>query len=103
MNHPQSSERIVVGIDGSDAAIHAAKWALAEATSGDIPLRVIHAIAERRPAENAGDESLDIEFGETALRVASAELHAMGEPVKIEAELVQGPPDAALIRESDRA
>lgn len=26
MNHPQSPERIVVGIDGSDAAINAAKW-----------------------------------------------------------------------------
>jgi nucleotide-binding universal stress UspA family protein len=103
MNHPESSQRIVVGIDGSDAAIHAAKWAVAEATSRDIPLRLIHAIAERRPAENAGDESLDIEFGEKALRVACAELHDMGEPVKIEAELLQGPPDSALIKESERA
>lgn len=103
MNHPQPSERIVVGIDGSDAAIDAAKWAVVEATSRDIPLRVIHAIPERRPAENAGDESLDIEYGEAALRVAHAELHAMGEPVKIETELVQGPPDTALIRESGRA
>ena len=31
MDHPQSSERIVVGIDGSDAAIYAAKWAVTEA------------------------------------------------------------------------
>ena len=103
MNYPQPSERIVVGIDGSDAAINAAKWAVAEAISRDIPLRLIHAIAKRRPAENAGDESLDIEYGETALRLASAALHAMGEPVKIEAELVQGPPDSALIKESDHA
>ncbi|MGA8254579.1 MAG: universal stress protein [Mycobacterium sp.] len=37
MNHPQSPQRVVVGIDGSDAAINAAKWAVAEATSRDIP------------------------------------------------------------------
>jgi nucleotide-binding universal stress UspA family protein len=103
MSHPQSSERIVVGIDGSDAAINAAKWAVSEAISRDIPLRLIHAIAERRPAENAGDESLDIEFGETALQFACTELNAMGEPVKIEADLVQGPPDSALIKESVHA
>jgi nucleotide-binding universal stress UspA family protein len=37
MSQPESPEFIVVGIDGSDAAIKAAKWAIAEATSRDIP------------------------------------------------------------------
>ena len=103
MNHPQSPERIVVGIDGSDAAINAAKWAVTEATSRDIPLRLIHAIPERRPDEPAGDESLDIEYGETALRAASAALHAVGEQVKIEADLVHGSPKSVLIDESRHA
>jgi nucleotide-binding universal stress UspA family protein len=103
MNHPQPSQRIVVGIDGSDAAINAAKWAVAEATSRDIPLRLIHAIPERQHGQNLGDETMDIEYGETALRRASAALHAMGEPVKIECDLVQGTPDGALIKESDHA
>jgi nucleotide-binding universal stress UspA family protein len=103
MNHPQSAERIVVGIDGSDAAIRAAKWAVAEAISRDIPLRLIHAIPERRSPENSGDETLDVLYGETALRLASAALHAMDQPAKIEAELVQGPHDSALIKESDYA
>ncbi len=103
MNHPQASERIVVGIDGSDAAINAAKWAVAEAVSRDIPLRLIHAIPERQRGQNLGDETMDIEYGETALRLASAALHAMGEPVKIECDLVQGTPDSALIKESDHA
>ena len=44
MNHPQLPPRIVVGIDGSDAAINAAKWAVAEAISRDVPLRLVHAI-----------------------------------------------------------
>jgi nucleotide-binding universal stress UspA family protein len=92
-----------VGIDGSDAAINAAKWAVTEATSRDIPLRLIHAIPERQPDEPAGDESLDIEYGETALRAASAALHAVGEQVKIEADLAHGSPKSVLINESRHA
>ena len=103
MNHPQSPERIVVGIDGSDAAINAAKWAVTEATSRDIPLRLIHAIPELRADAPADDDSLDIEYGETALRAASAALHAMGEQVKVETDLVHGSPEHALIDESRHA
>ncbi len=103
MNHPQSPRWIVVGIDGSDAAINAAKWAVAEAISRDIPLRLIHAIPERQADAPAGDDSLDVEYGETALRAACAALHAMGEQVKIETELLHGSPKSVLIDESRRA
>jgi nucleotide-binding universal stress UspA family protein len=100
MNHPQSPPRIVVGVDGSDAAINAAKWAVAEATSRDIPLRLIQAIPERRADASASDDSLDIEYGETALRAASAALHATDEQVKVETDLVHGSPASILIGES---
>jgi nucleotide-binding universal stress UspA family protein len=103
MNHPQSPHRIVVGIDGSDTAINAAKWAVAEATSRDIPLRLIHAIPELRADAPPGDDSLDSEYGETALRAASAALHATGEQVKVETDLVHGSPASALIDESHHA
>ena len=103
MNHPRSPEWIVVGIDGSDAAINAAKWAVTEAISRDIPLRLVHAIPERQPDAPAGDDSLDIEYGETALRVACAALHAMGEQVKLETELVHGSPKSVLVDESRHA
>jgi nucleotide-binding universal stress UspA family protein len=100
MNHPQARERVVVGVDGSDAAINAAKWAIAEAVSRDVPLRVVHAIPERRPDGPATDDSLDIEYGETALRAACAALHAMDEQVKIETDIVHGSPERVLIDES---
>ncbi len=103
MNHPQAAERVVVGIDGSDAAINAAKWAVVEAVSRDVPLRLVHAIPQRRPDGPANDDSLDIEYGETALRAACAALHAMQEQVKIEADVVHGSPDDVLIDESRRA
>jgi nucleotide-binding universal stress UspA family protein len=100
MTHPQSPRWIVVGIDGSDAAINAAKWAIPEATGRDIPLRLIHAIADRQEDGPVGDDSLDVEYGEMALRAASTSLHAMGQPVKIDTDIVHGSPRSALIDES---
>ncbi len=100
MNRPQSSQRVVVGIDGSDAAINAAKWAVSEAISRDVPLRLVHAIPEREPDGAASDDSLDIEYGETALRAACTEVNAMGKQVKVETELVHGSPGSALVDES---
>ena len=104
MNHPQSAPRwIVVGIDGSDAAINAAKWAASEAIGRGIPLRLIFAIPERHADAPAGDDTLDIEYGQTALRAACAALHATGEQIKIETELVHGSPRSVLIDESHHA
>ncbi len=103
MNYPHSSERIVVGVDGSDAAINAAKWAVKEAVSRNIPLRLIHAIPERHADAAAGDESLDIEYAQTSLRAADAALQAMGEPVKVECDIVHGSPESALIDQSRHA
>lgn len=40
----KSSAPVVVGVDGSDAAINAAKWAIDEAMSRDVPLRIVHVI-----------------------------------------------------------
>ena len=44
MQYEQPSASVVVGIDGSSAAVHAAIWAVDEAVSRDIPLRLIHVI-----------------------------------------------------------
>jgi nucleotide-binding universal stress UspA family protein len=99
MSNPQSSERIVVGIDGSDAAINAAKWAVIEASSRNIPLRLIHAI----PEAAISDDSMEVEYAQVSLRAADAALQAMGEPVKVECDIVRGSPGSAMIDESRRA
>ena len=103
MNQPQSPGWIVVGIDGSDAAINAAKWAVTEATKRDIPLRLIHVTRERQADVADDDLGLDTEYGETVLRGAAAAIHAMGERVKVETDIVHGPPESALIGESRHA
>jgi len=99
----QSPERIVVGIDGSDAAINAAKWAVAEAVSRNIPLRLIHTVPERHEDPAAADESLDIEYAQTSLRAAHAALQAKDEPVEVESEVAHGSPESALIDASRHA
>ncbi len=102
MNHPHSSERIVVGIDGSDAAINAAKWAVAEAVSRNVPLRLIHAVPEWH-GDTAPDESLEVEYAQTSLRAADAAIQKMGEPVKLECDIAHGSPESALIDQSRHA
>ena len=57
---------IVVGVDGSRAALNAVKWAVAEAVYRDVPLRLVHAVPTG-PAAKRGDVSC------TDPAVASAE------------------------------
>jgi nucleotide-binding universal stress UspA family protein len=100
-NRPQSA--VVVGIDGSEAAIHAAQWAVDEAISRDVPLRLVEVIAEQvepAPSASVGNMRMEIEYGQTALRIACAAVEATGKPVKVETEILQGDPAATLIAES---
>lgn len=94
---------VVVGIDGSDAAIDTARWAAGEALARDVPLRLI-SVANIPPTlmdrELRGPE---VEYGQTSLRAASAAVAAVGDPVKVETELLWGPPSNALIAESRHA
>ena len=44
MNGSHTQPAVVIGVDGSAAALRAALWAVDEAASRDIPLRLIHAL-----------------------------------------------------------
>ena len=97
---------VVVGIDGSQAAIRAAQWAVDEATSREIPLRLVHTIpdnVEPAPMAAVGNVQMEVEYGETALRTASAAVEATGKPVKVETDVVRGDPAKILIDESRSA
>ena len=103
MNQPRPRESIIVGIDGSGAAVHAAKWAVSEAASREIPLRLIQVIPERPEKTPPDDINLDRQFAETTLRAATAALHTVEVPVKIETAILQGTSDDVLIDESRHA
>ncbi|MDI3315259.1 MAG: universal stress protein [Mycobacterium sp.] len=101
MSRAQSAGRsIVVGIDGSDTAINAAKWAVPEAISRDIPLRLVYVTrGEQLGAPTAGLD-LDTQHAESALRAAAAAVQALGTEVKVETAVVHGSPEQVLIDES---
>lgn len=103
MNQPQSKLSIVVGIDGSDAATGAAKWAVAEASSRDLPLRLVHVIEQGTASSSVTAPDLGVEYAETVLREADAALHTGTEPAKVETAMVRGSPGWSLIHESHNA
>ena len=111
MKQPESAGPIVVGIDGSQAAIGAALWAADEAVIRNAPLRLVHVIEiegdfdcdmDEDPAEvaKAWPES---EYGRASLRAASAAAQATGKPLTIETQIVWGEVDSMLMKESDEA
>jgi len=91
----------VVGIDGSRSALDAALWAVDEAISRDIPLRLIYAID---PANTAGtdpeDAARDLARAEVAVRYAFTAVESTNKPVKIEVEFLQDRPTRALLEAS---
>ena len=95
---------IVVGVDGSDAAIAAAIWAIDEAVSRDVPLRLVHVThIEERLAAEGDDFRLEVQYAETSLRTVTAAVEATGEQVKVETEVLWGTIETALIDESRNA
>lgn len=91
---------VVVGIDGSQAAVRAALWAVDEVAGTDIPLRLLY-IRELRPTPSRSEARTAIETAEQAVYDAYHAITATGKPVKVEMEIVEGRPVPALIRASD--
>ena len=100
-----ASAPVVVGVDGSKASITAVKWAIDEAVSRDVPLRLVHVThIEEQAAAPEDAFRLDVQYAEAALRAASAAVKATGKkPVTVETQILWGPPDTALIDESHGA
>ncbi|HTX93943.1 MAG TPA: universal stress protein [Mycobacterium sp.] len=91
MTDSANPRSIVVGIDGSKAAIRAALWAVDEAVGRDVPLRLVHAV-------EGGPQT-----GEVAVRQAAMAIGAAGRPVKTETDVIHGPAVGSLIRASASA
>lgn len=64
--------RVVVGVDGSAAALHAVEWAAAEAVARAAVLRIVHVATDRAPDPVFGAPDPDRDYGESALLDAAA-------------------------------
>jgi nucleotide-binding universal stress UspA family protein len=69
-------------------------------------LRLVEVIAERvepAPFASVGNVQMEVEYAETALRLAAAAVAAAGKPVKVETAILRGDSAAKLIAESRNA
>ena len=89
---------IIVGIDGSQAAITAALWGTDEAISRGVPLLLVSVIKPTHPSSD--DYARDLEHAETSLRKAQSAVEATGKAVKIETDIPRGPAGAVLVEAS---
>lgn len=95
---------IVVGVDGSQAALEAVRWAVDEAVARSAPLRLVHATGVRlQPDQSDDDFRLEREYAETVLRAAAAAARSNAREVSIDTEVLWGPPDAELVAASRTA
>lgn len=84
---------IIVGIDGSHAAITAALWGVDEAISRAVPLRLVSVIKPTHPSPD--DYDRDLAHAERSLREAQSAVEAAGKLVKIETDIPRGPARAS--------
>jgi len=95
---------VVVGIDGSRAAVRAALWAVDASVSRDIPLRLICAIAPDGSMQfDPRNEARRLATAELAIRYAHTAVESAEKPVKIEVQIVKGTPVQTLIEASRSA
>jgi nucleotide-binding universal stress UspA family protein len=90
---------VVVGIDGSDAAIRAATWAVEEVAGTDIPLRLLY-VTNPNPSASPGGARAALLAAEEVVYAAYSVIDAMGKPLKVDTEIVHGHPVPALIAAS---
>jgi nucleotide-binding universal stress UspA family protein len=102
MHDQWAAPSVVVGIDGSRTAVDAALWAVDEAVSRDIPLRLLYAIDPDATASSDPDDAArELAKAEVAVRYAFMAVESTDQPVKIEVEILQERPIQAL-REASR-
>jgi nucleotide-binding universal stress UspA family protein len=99
MNDSPTPPVVVVGVDGSKAAMRAALWAVDEAVDRKVPLRLLYALDQDDPG-TATRRRADAEI---AVRGVSTVVEATDKPVKVEIDITDGPPIGTLIHASRSA
>ncbi len=90
------SPSVVVGIDGSRSAIDAALWAVDEAVSRDVPLRLVYAVDPTSSDTDLEEAARRLAKAEVAVKQAFTAVESTDKPVKIEVEILQDLPTRAL-------
>lgn len=95
--HPAAQD-VVVGVDGTECALGAVRWAAQEAARREAPLRILHAASYLGRREAAGPTSPELAAAKRiAAQAYTAARHA-APGVSASTELVPGEPATALLR-----
>jgi nucleotide-binding universal stress UspA family protein len=104
MSNQDSPGPVVVGIDGSDAAMGAALWAAKEAVHQDVPLRLVYVVQTTEgPTAWADAYGAEEGYAESSLRAARLAVEATGLPVQIDTAVLCEDVDSGLLAESKTA
>ena len=95
------AKSVVVGLNGSQAAVNAAKWAIEEALTRQLPLRLVYVIPRLgTQIESPPTSEWELERAETALSQADCAVQRAKKPVEVETAILSGDPGQVLIDES---
>jgi nucleotide-binding universal stress UspA family protein len=103
MDPHRGPKPVVVAIDGSQASINAARWAVAEAIRRDVPLRLVHAVPGASSHTASAANGCDPCYADIALLSAEDALTDAGNAVRLESVRIVGEPADVLIGESCHA
>lgn len=92
---------VLVGIDGSSAAIAAALWGIDEAITRGVPLRLISVVKPTH--DSPEDYERDVAHAEKSLVQARLAIEATGKPVAVETDTPRGPAGSVLVEASAAA
>jgi nucleotide-binding universal stress UspA family protein len=90
---------VVVGVDGSQAALRAARWAVDEVAGTDFPLRLLY-VTKANPSASPVEARAALAAAEEVVHDAYSAVDEMGKPLKVEAEVLHGLPVPELIAAS---
>lgn len=92
------SSAVVVGVDGSRWSVDAALWAIDEAVSRDVPLRLLYVVEPRgHGAIDPEQEARDLACADVSIRRTLVAVESAEKPVKIEWEVLHGQPARVLL------
>ena len=97
------AKSVVVGVNGSQAAVNAAKWAIDEALSRQVPLRLVYVIPRAGARGVSPRSEWEVERAEMALSQADCAIQSEGKPVEVEWAILAGDPEQVLVDESQDA
>lgn len=101
---PQSSDRIVVGLDGTSSSSEALRWAFSEAErAGGVVVAVTCWVAPNSFGWAVPAPVSMVEDAEAILRDAVEPMRALHPDVPVETRVVGGHPAPTLVEESERA